>query len=100
MTNVCDWLCYIKQQIVVETNIGVGGKSRRRPVLPAVAHVPFGQAGFQTLQEEGPEFLCKRKRGLLVPQIAKVVQVCWQPFIVKEHVGLLWAADPVDARRL
>src|SRR6516164_6179903 len=99
MTKICDWLCDIKQQIVVETNIGVGGKCRRRPVLLAVARIPFRQAIFQPLQEQGSQFLCERKWGLLVPKIAKVVHVS-HTLIVEKHVGLLWATDPVDTRRL
>ena len=94
MTKICDWLCDIKQQIVVETNIGMGGKCRRRPVLLAVTHVPFGHAIFQTLQEQGPQFLCRRKRGLLIPKIAKVVHVS-DAIVVEDQVGLLWAAYPV-----
>ena len=52
VAGVGDGFRNVEQQKVVEKHVGVGGKRRRRPILPAVAHVVGGQTVLQTLEEQ------------------------------------------------
>ena len=99
MTGVGDRLCNINQQKVVDKHVGVGGQCRRRPVLLAVAHIPFGQAVLQALKKQRAKLFIDRERRLLVPEIAKIVRTL-QSGIVQAHIGLLGTANPIDAWRL
>src|SRR5208337_3006689 len=68
------------------------------PVRMAIAHVPIGQAVYQALAEYGLEFIGNGKRSLLIPQVAQVVRPC-HCRIVKPHVCLFRAADPIETWR-
>ena len=57
----------------------------------------FSKLSLQPLEEQGLQRFRHRERRLLVPQVAQVVGA-GQRRVVEPHVGLLGAADPVDAR--
>src|SRR4029079_18676751 len=93
---VSDRLGHIQQQKIVEEDIRVGSERFRRPIGLAVAHVPVGKAVLQAPQEQRLQLLGDREWGLLIPQIAYVVDP-EQRGVVEPYVRLLGAPDPIDA---
>src|SRR5262245_13918976 len=96
MASVSDGFCNVKNQIIVQKDVGVGGECRRRPVLLFVEHIVVGKTLLEALEKHAPVLACNGEWRLLIPQIPNVFDA---RTVVPAHVGLLGAADPIETQR-
>src|SRR5215468_18389 len=96
MAGVRDWFGNVEQKVVIQEYSCVRVERRRRPILLIVAHIPVGKTLLEALKEHSPVLACDGEWRLLVPQVANVL---YARTVVQTHVGLLGAADPIEAQR-
>src|SRR5262249_26872461 len=96
MALVRDRFADVKQQEIVEENIGIGGERLGGPVGSSVHEVPGRKAVLEALQEQWLKRLGDREWRLLIPQVADIVNKR-HGRIIEPDISLLRSSHPVDS---